>query len=306
LLVTIGHFLGALWACGLQTMAALAIYGRSAAHSSCALALAAFAMLRTLAINAASASREPLLNATAALRAHTVGTAHEFTLDFVERFADPDLRARVEAETAALARAVKEEELRRINAERWEAAKQAAKRGTQTLLKLGLDKTVETTKFVVRSTPAATKLIGDTLVEGHKNLGAQTQKMMPGVLAASAVAASVDLTAASVDVALAGAAGLAFTSAIADLAVADKKREALAKKKVLQELRETHQIPDDVSDSELLDAAAVAVAASEAESAHVGGEVEAGIGAAESAWISEGVGKEEEEDEAESILDSRP
>jgi len=31
---------------------------------------------------------------------------------------------------------------------------------------------------------AATKLIGDTLVEGHKNLGENAQKMVPGVLAA--------------------------------------------------------------------------------------------------------------------------
>jgi len=80
------------------------------------------------------------------------------------------------------------------------AAKQAARRGTQTLLKLGIDKTLETTKFVVENTPAATKFIGDTLVEQHKHLNANTQKVLPGVLAASAVAASVDLT----DVALAG------------------------------------------------------------------------------------------------------
>lgn len=84
------------------------------------------------------------------------------------------------------------------------AAKQAAKRGTQTLLKLGIDKTVETTKFVVSSTPAATKFIGDTLVHQHKHLGANAQKMVPGVLAASAVAASVDLT----DIALAGTCSL--------------------------------------------------------------------------------------------------
>ena len=84
------------------------------------------------------------------------------------------------------------------------AAKQAARRGTQTLLKLGINKTLETTKFVVTNTPAATKYIGDTLVEQHKHLNANTQKVLPGVLAASAVAASVDLT----DLALAGTAVL--------------------------------------------------------------------------------------------------
>ena len=57
-----------------------------------------------------------------------------------------------------------------------------------------------------------------------------------------------------------GAAGLTFTAAIADLALADKKREAAAKAKILQELRETHQIPASVTDADLLDAVAVALA----------------------------------------------
>jgi len=125
LLVTIGRFLAALWACGLRVLAALAFYARSAARSGWVLALAAVLMLRKRTMDAASASREPLLTATAALREHTIGNAHEFTLDFVERFADPDLRARFVAEKVALARAVQEEERRRINAERWEAAKLA-------------------------------------------------------------------------------------------------------------------------------------------------------------------------------------
>ena len=57
-----------------------------------------------------------------------------------------------------------------------------------------------------------------------------------------------------------GAAGLTFTAAIADLALADKKREAAAKSKILKELRETHRIPASVTDADLLDAAAVALA----------------------------------------------
>lgn len=57
-----------------------------------------------------------------------------------------------------------------------------------------------------------------------------------------------------------GAAGLTITAAIADLALADKKREALAKNKILNELREVHGIPSSVSNADLLDAAARSLA----------------------------------------------
>jgi hypothetical protein len=49
------------------------------------------------------------------------------------------------------------------------------------------------------------------------------------------------------------------------------------------------------------------VAASEAEAAYIGGEVESGMGEAESASMSGGVGEEEEEEvDEERTLDSRP
>jgi hypothetical protein len=63
----------------------------------------------------------------------------------------------------------------------------------------GLRKTVETSKFVGGKTMETGKHVAESLVSSQKTLETEAQKMVPGILAVGAVAATADLT----DIALA-------------------------------------------------------------------------------------------------------
>ena len=130
--VSMGGKLAVARACMLRVIAIVAMYTRSATHTCAqhsqwcakemwALTLAALVLAQKSAMDAVSAARAPVMECVAAVRTNTLGRASDFTLDFVETFSDPDLRVRIESEKAARVRAAKDEEARRLNAERWEA-----------------------------------------------------------------------------------------------------------------------------------------------------------------------------------------
>ncbi|EKX51067.1 hypothetical protein GUITHDRAFT_161601 [Guillardia theta CCMP2712] len=87
----------------------------------------------------------------------------------------------------------------------------------QEMIELGFD----FAKIVANRTYQASRSVATTVMEEGKSIVEQGRKIMPGILAVGAVAAAADLT----DVALASAAGLMLTTAVADLAVADKKKK---------------------------------------------------------------------------------